>query len=79
MFNNNDWKPVTIRGTDFGSMSLLDKYSWINLKASKLNPYAFSFAIRSSRSKQLKALDRLVNNALRFYLGRSFFSFFEHC
>ena len=37
---------------------LCDRWSWINLKAGRLNPLAFNFAIRSAWLRQSKALNK---------------------
>ena len=42
---------------------LFDKYSWNNLKAGKLKPYAFNFTIKRSWFKQSNVLERSVSRA----------------
>ena len=49
---------------------------WINFKAGKVKPYAFSFAIRSSSSRQSNALERSVSRARNILpLSTAFFHF----
>ena len=42
---------------------LFDKYSWFNLKAGKLKPYTFNFAIKRSWFRQANALQRSISRA----------------
>ena len=56
---------------------LFDKQLWINFKACKVKPYAFSFAVRSSWQRQSNALERSVGRSPKILpLSTAFFAFF---
>ena len=59
---------------------LLDKLFCFRFKASTVNPYAFSFAIRSSWSRQSSAFDRSVSKAPKVlpFVSRPFPHFKHH-
>ena len=55
---------------------LCDKLLWTTFNASKLNPCALSFAIRSSSLRQSKALDKSVRKVPNFLpLSKAHFHF----
>ena len=60
----------------FALYFLFDKLSWINRNAVRVNPYALSFALSNSWSRQSNAFERSVSKAPKaLSLSTEFFHF----